>query len=277
MTVSPTIGWRTSSFGPRTPPRKPDGTYGTAFHRGVDIGGPAGSRVVAPQAGTVVYIGRSSTRGLYVIVQHDARWRTLHQHLDSVTVYQGQQVAEGQQIGVMGTSGGVARHLHTEVHDQGTPIDPEPWYAARGVKLGTASTVLSDSVTAPDPDPEEDDDMPRAYYRIPGTALVWEDLGTARRVVSRPRYDAIGQPPLVDLSLSDAFWRLPVVGTRGDCYRRPGQSAAWQLDVVDGALVRRWVQRPEYDRQGQPTMVDLDRGHAIWRLPVDGPVPPEGA
>lgn len=141
MTTSPAAGRVTSWYGKRTPPRKPDGSYGTGFHRGVDIAGPAGSPVVAPEAGVVSYIGRTSLRGLYVIIDH-GRYRTLHQHLDEVTVYQGQRVAEDQQqVGVMGTTGGVARHLHTEVHDGTTPIDPRPWYAARGVTLGVRSRV----------------------------------------------------------------------------------------------------------------------------------------
>lgn len=145
MTTSPVVGVRSSGWGPREAPLPGAST----FHRGVDIAAPTGTRVVAPQAGTVAYIGRSAARGLYVIVQHDARWRTLHQHLDSVTVYQGQRVAEGQQLGTVGATGRVTGpHLHTEVHDQGTPIDPAPWYAARGVRLGTASTVLSSQEVA---------------------------------------------------------------------------------------------------------------------------------
>lgn len=134
MTVSPCIGYVTSWYGPRTPPLKADGTYGTAFHQGVDIGGPAGTVVVAPEAGIVTAVPTATARGLYVVIDH-GRFRTLHQHLASATVTPGQHVTEGQQIGVMGTSGGVARHLHTEVHDGTTPINPTTWYAARGVTL----------------------------------------------------------------------------------------------------------------------------------------------
>ena len=125
---------------------KPDGSLGTAFHAGVDIGGPVGTPVVAPEAGRVVAVSSTPVRGRFVVVDH-GRYRTLHQHLDTTSVVLGRRVAEGEQIGVMGTSGGVARHLHTEVHDGTTPIDPESWYTARGVTLGIGVQVLGETVT----------------------------------------------------------------------------------------------------------------------------------
>jgi hypothetical protein len=158
MTRTPAVGWVTSGYGKRTPPRKTDGTYGTAFHVGVDIGGPAGSPVVAPEAGRVTAVTSTSLRGLYVVVDH-GRYRTLHQHLATSVVAEGQWVAEGQRIGVMGTSGGVARHLHTEVHDGTTPINPTTWYAERGVTLGVGMQVLGLSSTAVTTDTEKENEM----------------------------------------------------------------------------------------------------------------------
>jgi hypothetical protein len=156
MTTTPAVGWLTSRYGKRKPPLKADGTYGTAFHRGVDIGGPEGTPIVAPLAGDC-FVNSSSLRGLYVIVDH-GRFRTLHQHLRSAHVGTGQRVNEGQQVGVMGTSGGVARHLHTEVHDGVNTIDPMLWYAERGVSLGQPTVTV---VVLPDhqTDTQEDDEM----------------------------------------------------------------------------------------------------------------------
>jgi hypothetical protein len=138
----PTDGW----FGRRRAPTAGASTY----HRGVDIAAPEGTAVVAPEAGTVTLISRNSVRGLYVIVQHDARYRTLHQHLDSTPCYQGQRVVEAQLIGRVGQTGvATGPHLHTEVHDHGTPIDPRPWYAARGVPtLGARTKVAGVHVEA---------------------------------------------------------------------------------------------------------------------------------
>lgn len=144
MTTSPTVGRIPTGgwFGKREAPAPGASTY----HRGVDIAAPTGTPVVAPEAGTVILINRNSVRGLYVVVDH-GRYRTLHQHLDSTPVYQGQRVAEGQLIGRSGRTGtATGPHLHTEVHDGTTPIDPVPWYAARGVTLGARIKVAGVSV-----------------------------------------------------------------------------------------------------------------------------------
>lgn len=151
MTTTPTVGRVTSGFGPRTPPRLPDGTYGSAYHNGTDISAPTGRVVVAPQPGTVITSTYNSIRGNYVVIQHTARWRTLHQHLNSQSVGVGATVSEGQQVGTVGNTGASqAAHLHTEVHDNGVPIDPTPWYNSRGVILGVASKVLSGSTDGDD-------------------------------------------------------------------------------------------------------------------------------
>lgn len=144
MATSPTVGRVTSWYGKRKAPLPGASTY----HRGVDIGAPAGTPVVAPLAGTITIAATSTVRGNYVVVRHDARWSTLHQHLGTISVRPGQTVAEGQAVGTVGATGvATAAHLHTEVHDHGTPIDPRPWYAARGVPtLGVRTKVAGVSV-----------------------------------------------------------------------------------------------------------------------------------
>ena len=146
MATSPTVGRVTSWYGKRKAPLPGASTY----HRGVDIGAPAGPPVVAPLAGTITIAATSTVRGNYVVIRHDARWSTLHQHLGTISVRLGQTVAEGQAVGTVGATGvATAAHLHTEVHDHGTPIDPRPWYAARGVPtLGARSQVARVHVEA---------------------------------------------------------------------------------------------------------------------------------
>jgi hypothetical protein len=173
MTTTPAIGWVTSRYGKRKAPLKADGTYGSTFHVGVDIGGPSGTPIVAPQPGEA-FVNSTTLRGLYVVVDH-GRYRTLHQHLASAAVVTGEHVTEGQQVGVMGTSGGVARHLHTEVHDATTPIDPTPWYLERGVTLGIAQAVAGVSTTPPTPPPALEDDMAVTRSHVEG--IYWTQLG----------------------------------------------------------------------------------------------------
>jgi hypothetical protein len=168
VTTTPTAGPITSRFGKREAPVKADGTLGSTNHQGTDIGAPVGRAVVAPQAGTVTASTYSSARGYYVVVDH-GRYSTLHQHLSVRGAEVGDVVVEGQRIGAVGTSGGVAAHLHTEVHDGTTPIDPEPWYAARGVTLGVARTA-GDIHTSPTPASAQEDDMipliERTYHEL---------------------------------------------------------------------------------------------------------------
>lgn len=156
MTVSPTIGPVSSGWGKRK--AKIPGM--TTFHKGVDIGVPTGTPVVAPQAGVVAVSRYSLVRGHYVVVDHGGGWATLHQHLSKRLVTVGQRVAEGERLGLSGRTGNVTGpHLHTEVQDHGTPIDPDPWYLARGAILGSASRAASHPAQANTS--REDDDMER--------------------------------------------------------------------------------------------------------------------
>ena len=67
--------------------------YAGGQHRGIDIGGAAGSPVVAPRGGTVTFAGPSRRRPL-AIATTDGYSVTLV-HLGSIAVRRGGQVAEG--------------------------------------------------------------------------------------------------------------------------------------------------------------------------------------
>lgn len=123
-----------SPFGPRVQNDAPD------FHRGVDFTGERGDRIVAAADGEVFRAYAEDDQespytngGNTVIVKHDApaglrfkrqditRYYTLYQHLDSISVAQGDTVSAGEQVGTMGDSGTAQRvHLHFEVRLQTT-------------------------------------------------------------------------------------------------------------------------------------------------------------
>lgn len=125
----------TSGFGPR---------WGTV-HRGVDFGrngGSANMPVYAAQGGTVVYAGAASGFGGpdpagWVVVDHptaDGSGTTVYGHvIREVNV--GDRVEAGQRIARVNpnsaSNGGVAPHLHFEVHPTvwraGSQIDPIAW------------------------------------------------------------------------------------------------------------------------------------------------------
>src|SRR4051794_9446705 len=107
-----------------TPYRNGGEPYAAGQHRGIDIAGPVGARVVAAREGTVRFAGTVGDSGLTVGVRTaDGRYDTSYLHLSSVAVRAGERVAAGQRLGAVGTSGrrSTARpHLHFGVRDAGS-------------------------------------------------------------------------------------------------------------------------------------------------------------
>ena len=124
--VRPAEGTLTSGFGPR------DGT----LHAGTDIANSIGTPIFSAMAGEVIDAGPASGFGQWVRVQHNGGLITVYGHVATFTVTVGQQVAAGQQIATMGNEGqSTGPHLHFEVHQDGTPIDPLPWLRGFGVNI----------------------------------------------------------------------------------------------------------------------------------------------
>lgn len=115
-------GERVSSpYGLRVDPL--DGTV--RFHGGVDIAAPEGTPINAAQAGRVVFSGQLGGYGNAVILEHDDGLRTLYGHASCNLVSEGQQVGEGDVIGLVGSTGrSTGPHLHFEVQQNGEPINP---------------------------------------------------------------------------------------------------------------------------------------------------------
>ena len=129
----------TSPMGGRVSP----GGIGSTNHRGVDIGGVGTtSAVMATKSGKVVltrvvvygsYGG--SGYGNYVVVDHGGGYTTLYAHMTSISVSEGQMVAQGDTLGITGSTGNsTGPHLHYEVMIKGVnqnPLDYLPGYIAR--------------------------------------------------------------------------------------------------------------------------------------------------
>lgn len=96
------------------------------MHTGLDFAAPVGSPVHATASGTVRNITRSLRGyGNTLILDHGNGYSTLYAHLEQVLVQTGQKVTRGTQIATVGSSGmSMAPHLHYEVRQNGTPIDP---------------------------------------------------------------------------------------------------------------------------------------------------------
>ncbi len=114
----------TSKFGPRNTGIKGASTN----HKGIDIGCPSGSKVVAAESGVVVAVSYNSARGHYCMISHGGGLTTLYQHCTKITVSVGANVKRGQQVALSGNTGiSSAPHLHFEVRLNQTPVNPVPY------------------------------------------------------------------------------------------------------------------------------------------------------
>ncbi len=95
-------------------------------HAGIDIGRVYYStQVVASKAGTVIISDYNKYRGNYVVVSHGSGNTTTYQHLSKRSVSVGQNVTQGQVIGITGSTGvSSGPHLHFEIMENGKIIDP---------------------------------------------------------------------------------------------------------------------------------------------------------
>ncbi|MBR3562096.1 MAG: peptidoglycan DD-metalloendopeptidase family protein [Oscillospiraceae bacterium] len=95
-------------------------------HMGIDIGHVGyTTQVVASKAGVVIISGYNKYRGNYVVVSHGSGNTTTYQHLSKRLVEVNQKVAQGQVVGITGTTGvSSGPHLHFEITENGQIIDP---------------------------------------------------------------------------------------------------------------------------------------------------------
>ena len=112
----------TSTFGGRASP----GGIGSTNHKGIDIGGVGyGTAVHAAKGGTVIISQYSSSYGNFVVVSHGSGNTTLYAHMSSRLVEAGQVVAQGDILGLTGSTGhSTGPHLHFEITENGTRINP---------------------------------------------------------------------------------------------------------------------------------------------------------
>ncbi|WP_185982714.1 M23 family metallopeptidase [Aureimonas mangrovi] len=124
---------RSSAFGVRTDPflRR------QALHSGVDYAARTGSPVLATGDGEVVRAGRNGGYGLAVEIRHPSGHITRYAHLSAIDVALGDLVERGETVGRVGSTGrSTGPHLHYEVLNEGTAVDPAPYLnAGRGLEM----------------------------------------------------------------------------------------------------------------------------------------------
>jgi len=113
----------TSLFGWRTHPI----TGGRNFHSGIDFGAPIGTPVLAAYAGQVAISDWLGGYGLTVVLEHaEGTAETLYAHLSELFVQEGEEVQQGDVIGLVGSTGNsTGPHLHFELRE----LTREGWVA----------------------------------------------------------------------------------------------------------------------------------------------------
>lgn len=108
------------------------------MHNGIDINAPFNSKIVSAAEGKVILVrtisGYNSSTGNnyggsgygnYIIVDHGGGISTLYAHCKLLKVKTGDVVKAGQWIAVTGSTGtSTGAHLHFEVRENGSPVDP---------------------------------------------------------------------------------------------------------------------------------------------------------
>lgn len=125
-----------SGFNPTWP--MPGVTYisdefgGSRGHGGMDIAGASGTKIVAAESGTVIRSHMADSWGwgwgYHVYIYHNDTYSTLYAHMSATAVSTGEYVTKGQVIGYEGSTGdSTGPHLHFEVWQNGTRVNPRPF------------------------------------------------------------------------------------------------------------------------------------------------------
>jgi septal ring factor EnvC (AmiA/AmiB activator) len=88
--------------------------------------------VVSPCAGRAVYAAPFRSFGLLLIVDCGGGYHFVLAGLDRLDTAAGRRLLAGEPVGVLAGSGGAGASLYVELRRNGQPVDPRPWFAARG-------------------------------------------------------------------------------------------------------------------------------------------------
>ena len=135
----------TSSYGFRRDPF----TGESAMHSGLDFRGPTGAPIYAAANGRVSYVGQKSGYGNVVEISHGNGMITRYAHMSKFHSRVGQEVAAGDVIGAIGSTGrSTGPHLHFEVRINDRAVNPRPFLEAAPHVLKEARRVQPERESA---------------------------------------------------------------------------------------------------------------------------------
>lgn len=100
------------------------------MHSGIDFKAPIGTPVYATSDGEIIKVEyQVGGYGKFIIIKHDNIYQTLYSQLSEIKVEVGQKVEQGDEIGLVGSSGAsTAPHLHYEVMRDGQKVNPKDYF-----------------------------------------------------------------------------------------------------------------------------------------------------
>ncbi|BCJ75295.1 hypothetical protein CS0771_48390 [Catellatospora sp. IY07-71] len=196
-------------------------------------GGSSGRAIVAAAGGVVAETGYGSRSGNYAIIDHGGGWRTNYYHMiEAPSVGRGQGVAQGQQIGRVGSTGNsTGPHLHYEVWRDG----------------GTTE----------------------AYFNGVPSGMNWEGAA-ARNITSancgRPRRDHVS-----DFS-GDGYADVLGVNSAGSLlyYPNNGLALSAAVQIGHGWGTFRHVVAADFSGDGAADVIGADADGLLWYYPNNG-------
>ncbi|KAB7740040.1 peptidoglycan DD-metalloendopeptidase family protein [Nostocoides sp. F2B08] len=218
-------------------------------HTGQDMTSiPTGGAIVAAATGTVTFAGDSGGYGNLVLIDHGGGITTAYAHLARIdpAITVGANASMGQRLGTEGSTGrSTGNHLHYEVRQNGTPIDPVPFMANQGAPLdgrpiaptarasespaSSADSVIAAARSFELPEPGE----PR-LNSITNPALPIPPEIKALYAVAAERYD-LPWTLLAGIGMAEtAHGRIRATSTAGAQGLMQFMPATWRIYGVDG-------------------------------------------
>ncbi|MFA6542483.1 MAG: M23 family metallopeptidase [Bacteroidota bacterium] len=101
-------------------------------HNGIDYAGKAGSLIVAPADGYVIFSGYTVDDGYMILMSHGSGFVTAYKHNQSNLKSVGEFVKRGEPIALLGNTGRTSYgpHLHFELWKDGMPQNPDEYLIA---------------------------------------------------------------------------------------------------------------------------------------------------
>jgi murein DD-endopeptidase MepM/ murein hydrolase activator NlpD len=125
--LKPIKGYVTSDYGVK---RIYDNGKAGWPHKGIDIGAPEGTTVVADADGVVIAALNTQGHGNFIMIDHGGGVYTLYMHLKNIIAKKGDFVKRGDVVATVGNTGlSTGPHLHWQINVFSVPVNPREFLA----------------------------------------------------------------------------------------------------------------------------------------------------